>query len=59
VTEIVAMQSTDGGKTWTKPQVVLTAHGKADYPQILSVKTKVYVAIHTLDGGLLMTPFNE
>ncbi len=54
--EIYGMRSDDGGKQWSATQRLLTVSGQLDYPQLIEVNTKVYLAVNTSSEGFkLMT----
>ena len=58
-TEIYQMQSDDGGKSWDDAKLVFTTKDKADYPQLIENKGKVYLAINTIADGFKIVPLTE
>jgi len=57
--DIVAMASSDGGRTWDAPLVMLHSNGKLDYPQWLTLQGRATLVINSADKGLQLIPFNH
>jgi hypothetical protein len=55
--EIWAMASTDGGRTWGPPVVMLHSIAKIDYPQWLNLQGSIVLAVNTTDKGLRLIPY--
>lgn len=58
-TEIIQMQSDDGGKSWNDAKLIFTTKGKADYPQLIENKGKVFLAINTIADGFKLVTLAE
>jgi hypothetical protein len=54
--DIVAMASSDGGRTWGA-QVVIVHSSKLDYPQWLYLQGQATLAVNSADKGLQLLPF--
>lgn len=48
--EVMGMTSTDGGRSWSDSQVLLSVKGKVDYPQLLQYKESAYLVVNTVNG---------
>jgi hypothetical protein len=57
--EIFGMRSIDGGKQWSAADRVLAVKGQVDYPQLISIKDKVYVVVNTVDEGFKLVSTTE
>jgi hypothetical protein len=51
---IVGMFSDDGGRSWQDAKVLATSMGKTDYPQLVGVQGKAYLAWNTVDEGFVL-----
>jgi hypothetical protein len=49
---IWGLRSQDGGRQWTIPKKLISTNGLADYPQLIEVKSHIYVLVNTIDEGL-------
>jgi hypothetical protein len=49
--EIHRMYSSDGGRQWTTAKRILAVKGQIDYPQLIEIKDKVYIAVNTVSEG--------
>jgi hypothetical protein len=58
-TAVYAMKSNDGGKSWEDAKLVFSSNDKADYPQIIENKGKVFLAINTVADGFKLIPLME
>ncbi|HAJ70573.1 MAG TPA: hypothetical protein DCO68_00690, partial [Methylophilaceae bacterium] len=57
--EIYSMRSLDGGKQWSSAQRILSVNDKVDYPQLIEIKAKVYVAVNTGIEGFKLIPMTD
>jgi hypothetical protein len=57
--KIYLMKSVDGGKSWDDAKLIFTTKDKADYPQLIQNKGKVYLAINTLVDGFKLVQMTE
>ncbi|MBF4990139.1 sialidase family protein [Methylophilus sp. QUAN] len=57
--DIVAMASSDGGRTWGAQVVILHSTSKLDYPQWLTLQGQATLAVNTADQGLQLLPFTN
>jgi hypothetical protein len=48
--KVMMMASTDGGKTWSDVQPLLSTSANMDYPQLLSLKGAIYLVVNTSEG---------
>lgn len=55
-TEIYQMKSDDGGKSWDDAKRIFMTKDKADYPQLIENKGKVFLAINTVVEGFNLVP---
>jgi len=55
-TEIYQMKSVDGGKSWDDAKRIFMTKDKADYPQLIENKGKVFLAINTVVEGFNLVP---
>jgi len=55
--DIVAMASSDGGRTWGAQVVIVHSASKLDYPQWLYVQGQAVLAVNSADRGLQLLPF--
>jgi len=55
-TEIYQMKSDDGGKSWDDAKRIFMTKDKADYPQLIENKGKVFLAINTVVEGFILVP---
>jgi hypothetical protein len=58
-TVIYGMQSDDGGKNWNDAKLLFSTKDKADYPQLIENKGKVYLAINTVTDEFRLVPLTE
>jgi hypothetical protein len=57
--EIYGMRSIDGGKQWSAAERLLTVKGQADYPQLISIKDKVYAVANTSEEGFKLVSVTD
>lgn len=54
--DILAMTSSDGGRTWSAPSVLVSGPGKLDYPQWLIRNGQAVLAVNSAEQGLILKP---
>lgn len=57
--DIMAMASSDGGRTWGAQVVMLHSASKLDYPQWLILQSQATLAVNAADQGLQLLPFTN
>lgn len=57
--DIVAMASSDGGRTWGAQVVMLHSASKLDYPQWLTLQGQATLAVNSAEKGLQLLPFTN
>jgi hypothetical protein len=55
-TQLLIMQSADGGQNWFAPQVIATAAGAADYPDVIAQGDRIFVSWNSPAGGYRLFP---
>jgi len=57
--DIMAMASSDGGRTWGAQVVMLHSASKLDYPKWLILQGQATLVVNTTDQGLQLLPFTN
>jgi hypothetical protein len=55
-TQLRSMQSVDRGQNWLAPQVIATAAGAADYPDVIAQGDRIFVSWNSAAGGYRLFP---
>lgn len=55
-TQLRIMQSADAGQNWLAPQLIATAAGAADYPDIIAQGDRIFVSWNSTAGGYRLFP---
>lgn len=57
-TQLMVMQSNDGGQTWSQPKSIAEATTETDYPLLLSDGKEVFVSWNSKTKGYQLIPLN-
>ena len=57
-TQLMVMQSNDGGQTWSKPTSIAEATAETDYPFLLSNDQGIFVSWNSKAEGYRLIPMN-
>ena len=57
-TQLMVMQSNDGGQTWSQPKSIAEATTETDYPLLLSDGKEIFVSWNSKTKGYQLIPLN-